>query len=788
MHVRQAFVVAVATLVVASCGKGDNSPKKVEPCGNGIIDFAETCDTAIESGPGACPTECPTTGDPCNEIELIGSATSCTAECAPIERVCGADDQCCPQDCTDAEDADCAVGALCGNGQLDAGETCDPAIGSGLSGACECPSINTACVVNELQGSPATCQHQCVEVTVTACDSGDGCCPSGCDSQSDSDCGTCGNGIVEGSESCDGNCPTFCDDGDACTLDSLSGNAATCDAVCTATAINACVDSDGCCPSNCTPATDNDCVAVCGNGTVEIGETCDGNCPTSCDDGDACTVDQLVGSPSTCDAECSTSLISSCVNGDGCCPNGCSLANDSDCVAVCGNGVVETPETCDSNCPAVCDDGDACTTNVRSGSDASCNVSCAFVAISACLDNDGCCPGGCNSTNDNDCSATCGNSIREGTETCDGNCPTSCNDANACTTDVLSGNAASCTAVCMYPPITACTDGDGCCPTGCAFVNDDDCPCIPNTCASLGLTCGTLVDDGCGGGGEVCGTCMAGRSCVANQCQLDYDVGDACVSDGDCAGAAGICVPELTTGWDDGYCIRVCATDAECGAPNHCNADSYCVDSCTSDSDCRAGYQCFDADADGRDECAPVATGTGAVGDPCARYADCAGGAAGWCATAASQFKGGFCSSDCAVDSDCSAGSHCWNATACVPDCASAADCRGNGYDCFDSDGDGTDECYRSANGTGAIGDTCAGMWDCSGGQWGWCELALDGYSGGYCTVFCGTGLGSCGGQASCWFDGESDICLDNCQNNNQCRTNYVCTDPGAVGRSVCHP
>ena len=54
---------------------------------------------------------------------------------------------------------------------------------------------------------------------MTAFVAGDGCCPAGCNLTVDSDCSaTCGNGVVEAGETCDGvNCPTDCNDGNACT-------------------------------------------------------------------------------------------------------------------------------------------------------------------------------------------------------------------------------------------------------------------------------------------------------------------------------------------------------------------------------------------------------------------------------------------------------------------------------------------------------------------------------------------------------------------------------------------
>ena len=48
----------------------------------------------------------------------------------------------------------------------------------------------------------------------------------------------------------------------------------------------------------------------------------------------------------TCQALCAAQgLKTSCANGDGCCPGGCTSRDDSDCAAACGNGVVEAGES-----------------------------------------------------------------------------------------------------------------------------------------------------------------------------------------------------------------------------------------------------------------------------------------------------------------------------------------------------------------------------------------------------------------------------------------------------------
>jgi cysteine-rich repeat protein len=99
----------------------------------------------------------------------------------------------------------------------------------------------------------------------------------------------CGDGDLDPLETCDppSTCPTTCDDGDACTVDTLQGSAATCNASCTTMSIVSCTP-DGCCPAGCTPQTDPDCTG-CGNGVLEAGEECDdGNTDNTDDCIDTC--------------------------------------------------------------------------------------------------------------------------------------------------------------------------------------------------------------------------------------------------------------------------------------------------------------------------------------------------------------------------------------------------------------------------------------------------------------------------------------------------------------------
>ena len=57
---------------------------------------------------------------------------------------------------------------------------------------------------------------------------------------------TCGNGILEGDETCEGDCPTHCDDGNPCTHGTLRGNPGECTSYCEWDYTTTCTDDDGC--------------------------------------------------------------------------------------------------------------------------------------------------------------------------------------------------------------------------------------------------------------------------------------------------------------------------------------------------------------------------------------------------------------------------------------------------------------------------------------------------------------------------------------------------------------
>lgn len=158
----------------------------------------------------------------------------------------------------------------CGDGVVDreAGETCD--------GNCPTSCADTnACTQDSMEGGPDTCDVTCRRVPIRTCVAGDGCCPAGCGPATDSDCSaTCGNGTKDPGETCDppGSCPTSCDDHDSCTVDSITGSAANCNAACSNEPISVCQGGDSCCPLGCNQASDSDCTYPSGPYGTEVGQ------------------------------------------------------------------------------------------------------------------------------------------------------------------------------------------------------------------------------------------------------------------------------------------------------------------------------------------------------------------------------------------------------------------------------------------------------------------------------------------------------------------------------------
>jgi hypothetical protein len=570
-------------------------------CGNGVIEKIcdETCDPLA-----SCPTACPPLG--CQLRRLVNGGT-CQAQCVDdmLQTACRGGDSCCPPGCNALNDSDC--NARCGNAAVESGETCDP------PSSCPAACPWQGCARRKLEGSAMACTVRCADDgTQTACAHGDGCCPPSCNSGNDNDCAPrCGNGVVEGSEKCDGNCPASCP-AMGCQRRKLQGDAAHCNAECVNdTVITGCQAGDACCPGGCTTVNDGDCSCRCGNGVVEpaCGEKCEGqSCPTSCPP-QGCQLRMLEGTG--CAAQCvSAGMRTTCADGDSCCPPGCNANNDDDCSPVCGNGVREGAETCDP--PSACQTqfdmcvSDASTIRTRMGTVATCTFVCKSMPRACGATADSFCPPTCTS-----CGATCAAGQDIDCKLASG---AVCTHANQCATACVDGRCcgvASCPAcqwcrgangTCAFiqrytedlEPPNACSgalscDGSGHCreDNGSACATAAECAsgqcvdgrCCDNACSGVCLSCNLAPAGVCKpipSGPDSTGSpvCMGSLTCVNGACKT-VD-GSACAANTDCA--SGTCTTFFRDADNDGQggsvTAKFCGTIAPIG--NRTNSDDCC--------------------------------------------------------------------------------------------------------------------------------------------------------------------------------------------------------------------
>jgi len=261
----------------------------------------------------------------------------------------------------------------------------------------------------------ATCSSQ-------GCSGGTPTCTASCtlSYSSCTGCQTCGNGIIEGSEQCDGSALG----GATCAAQNCAAGTPTCTATCT--------------------LSYSTCSICCGNGIIEGSEQCDG----SALGGATCASQSCTGGTPSCTASCTVSY-STCTG----CP-------------VCGNNVKEGAEVCDGTDLA----GQTCLTRGFGSGTLRCLTNCSGYDTSLCsvCDLDGICEASENCTNcPTECiqsAPRCGNHICEtgNGEDCR-SCPQDCNGAQG-------GKPAK-----RY----CCGDGDGTNPVGCG---DSRCTASGNTC------------------------------------------------------------------------------------------------------------------------------------------------------------------------------------------------------------------------------------------------------------------------------------------------------------------
>ena len=429
---------------IGTGGESGDTSNNGPVCGDGIIEAAETCDDGNSTPGDGCDGncvkadnwDCPKPGKPCTYH---------------------------PKD------------SVCGNGVLEAGETCD-------LGESNNKSLNDG-----TQGCEATCQ-------TTA---GWTCPGDGMACTKDAFCGDskvtgtlgeqCDDGTNDGAHGCDVDCKVITGwkcppTGGACTVDAYCGNGKL-------DGTEQCDDHnlrnyDGC-SSTCfteagwsCPQTGGTCTRICGNGVLDAGETCD---------------DSNIYSGDGCSSACKTEADFNCaVVGQTC------IYTPPPLPPQCGNGKLETGETCD--------DG-----NTQGGD--GCSSVCALEVGWKCPAQNTACV-----------AAKCGDGILAGAEKCD---------------DGIVNTTSGCTPSCTVAPNAVCPpNGGACVPMVCgdgkvtgsetcdSGLNDGKHGCSPTCqliagwlCPLAGAPCTEVCGDGKVVGGEQCDE-KADVACCTASCTL----------------------------------------------------------------------------------------------------------------------------------------------------------------------------------------------------------------------------------------------------------------------------
>jgi hypothetical protein len=525
--------------------------------------------------------------------------------------------------------------------------------------------------------------------------------------------GACSNPKIEDCTSCTS--VYHCDDNNPCTENKCLNNLCSytpilnCGSNNSCTSASQCNDNDACTTDACTGGRCvNTQIINCGSNSSSC--VYDSNCPP---DLSSCQPIKCINHI------CVLSPITSCINNDFCCPNGCTYTNDNNCaqctsVSQCKDNNNCTTDACTSGkcvytnltncktCTSVtqCNDNVACTTdscsngvcsnnaisgcksctsasqcndNVACTTDSCTSGKCVYTSITNCINNDGCCPTntGCTNLNDNNCAASCGNGVIEATEKCDGT------NLGGATCAGVAGSGYTGTLKCS----SSCTFNTSACIATCACNINDDNICTTDICNN-GI-CQHIPINGCCTSSSQCNDNIA---CTTNICsssnRCSYPAITACAHNDGCCPSGANC-----NALNDNNCAAVCGNGYREGSEGCDDGDKTGGDGCSSTCTVESGWSCNTATPNVCTQgCTPSCSGR-----ECGQNT-CNTGSCGSCSNAHGT-------------------NTCSSAGLCQPVCSS-------GYD--DCDGITTNGCETSLTTTsncGWCGNSCSSGESCSGGS-----------------------------------------------------------------------
>jgi len=479
------FIGGTLSCIINSCEFDKSECIPAPTCGDGNIDPGEVCDpgTEISSDPvfGAAINQCT------DFTNLIGGDLLCNQNCG-------------------FDTTSCEEQPFCGDGKIDPGEHCD----GNLLG-----SIIDSCSDLGFPSGSIKCGDNCLLDT------------SRCKAIS-----TCGNGIIDPGEECDGNYLGAFSQQCIDYSTSFTGGQMSCNNKCLIDTTN-CLGTRG----------------TCGDNIINIGETCDeslfGNV-TSCevfDDFDG-------GLAPICGFNCHL-ITQACIE-----------------LPTCGNGIIDPDETCDGDNLGISDDSCSLYSGFFGSGTITCNENCNLDTFS------------CESA------ATCGNGFLDPGEICDGSnfgnlTSLSCSDFESrfILGSITCGSCEISTRECSTNKTIITCRERGNCRLGETCSDGSQCLtgfCSNNICVEASCTDRIKNQDesdvDCGGS---CGACNTGKRCFFNlDCKSDLCTLGTC-------GQVDACNDEKLSRTETGIdCGGACPTKCSLGI------------TCNSNSDCESGLVC----------------------------------------------------------------------------------------------------------------------------------------------------------------------------------------------------